>query len=735
MQFGFFVKHVFCVVFVFWGIPSIVNAQEITISGTLTDTKGGPIAYANIYLEHNVEIGTLTDYDGSYTFVIKTSEFNGNSTLKIVFSALGFKTKKIALENKSKEGFVVVLESETQILDEVVLSLESNATKEYTVLELNKIDIYSNPTANADPLLALQIYPYSTATDETANPSFRGSNADRSRVMLNGVPVFNPVRNNQINGLGNFSLFNTEIVDKQLIFPSNPPLIYGNSSAGLVEIETSKEVTNTSQVSLSLASAGFLISRNLDDNNFIQLYGNKQFSDWFLDVNGESIDFLSDFSTVDAGMNLRINTSDNSYFNLFTYFLREDIEAETSILNTVAPNTGTRTRFFTVANYSKIFENFKITFNSGYDYSKSPSLFANIDLVTTDASYYSALNVSFNLEKLFLKTGINYNFLDRSFKGRYPDFFFALEEDSPTSLIDNVVRTQILEGYAYGKITLDHFIFSAGIRKNIPLVRNRVNDVRFTDDYISYQSFVRWNLNTFNNLIFSAGKYHSYNNPNLINQNIALISSFQTSLDYTYQKKNTQIKASVYSKREKGVINNSFDLVENTISDRTIYGFEFQFDKTLFNDLKINASYTFINAEFLFEGERFRAFNDIDYFVKGSLTYFKKGWNLAISAITRPGTYFTDIESSVFNEDAMAFEPVFATAFNTEQLNNYFRLDFSANKSIDIGKHQLITYFSINNLLDRQNQRNIIFNTDFSEFSSEFFPERLFYFGAVFIFR
>lgn len=713
-----------------------IYGQGFIIEGHLLDKKDNPIPYANIYLEINTEIGTLTDDEGNFKLELKKSIVEGNDEITIIFSALGFKTKKstFSLSGQSNPA-IIFLEEESQILDEVLLSSDSNASKEYTVLTLNKIDIYSNPSASADPLLAIQIYPYATNTDETANPSFRGSNADKSRVLLNGVPVFSPVRNNQINGLGNFSLFNTEMLDKQLIFPSNPPLIYGNSSAGIVEIETAKDVNDSYQASLSMASAGFLMSKTLKKNNFIQLYGNKQFSNLFLDINGNNIELLKDFSSLDAGLNIRLTNENNSYVNVFSYIINESFEADTSILNTTSLNNSSRTRFFTVANYVNFFEEFKMTLNSGYDYSRSPSKFANIDLISKDISYYSSLNFSFNVNNIFLKTGVNYNLLERTFNGTFPVFSFGFTNESPTSLINNSTKTNILESYLYGKVRLNDFIFSLGLRKNIPL-SHRVNDISFKDDYLSYQTFIRWNLNKYNNFIFSAGQYHSYGNPNIVNQRIALNSSFQTSLDYTYEKNDTKIKASIYTKKETGLTNNSFELVDNIVDDRTIYGFEAQFNKNIFKELKFNVSYSFINSKLVFDGETFRASNDLNYFIKGALIYYKKGWNFSLTSISRPGTYYTDVVSSSFNSEAMTFEPIFSDSFNSQQLKNYLRLDFSINKTIELkNNNRLISFCSINNLLDRKNDRNIVFNANYTSTTPEFFPERLLFFGIVYLFN
>ena len=97
---------------------------------------------------------------------------------------------------------------------------------------------YTNPLAAGDALKAITILPSSTNTDETANPALRGSSADRTRIMFNGVPIYSPVRNSQLNGLGNFSLFNTEMIHNMYVYASNPPLTFGNTSAGLGRTNT-----------------------------------------------------------------------------------------------------------------------------------------------------------------------------------------------------------------------------------------------------------------------------------------------------------------------------------------------------------------------------------------------------------------------------------------------------------------------------------------------------------------
>ena len=201
----------------------------------------------------------------------------------------------------------------TTNLSEVIIVGKDPISEQYSVIKLNKLDVYLNPVSNADPLKAITILPSSTNTEETANPTLRGGSADRSRVYVNGSPVLNPVRNGRDNGLGNFSLFNTELIKKQYVYASNPPLSFGNSSAGLVEIETNDKIESDNiQVSTALSNFGILLNKKISSQNFIQLYGNYQFDNLFINLNKNSLENLNNFSSIDIGLNSRIKLNENN---------------------------------------------------------------------------------------------------------------------------------------------------------------------------------------------------------------------------------------------------------------------------------------------------------------------------------------------------------------------------------------------------------------------------------------
>lgn len=109
-------------------IPSKVfsmELQEITISGLVTETgTDEPLAGVHVYFSQTT-VGTTTDENGEYTF---SSTLTGQHEL--VFSFIGFQTKKIGVQLSEQRGsyqFEIELEPDTFDLDEVEVVASGDA--------------------------------------------------------------------------------------------------------------------------------------------------------------------------------------------------------------------------------------------------------------------------------------------------------------------------------------------------------------------------------------------------------------------------------------------------------------------------------------------------------------------------------------------------------------------------------------------------------------------------------
>ncbi|WP_111708803.1 SusC/RagA family TonB-linked outer membrane protein [Lutibacter citreus] len=120
-----------------------MNAQNITITGIVTDGQNQPLPGANVLLE-GTTIGTQTDFNGNYTI---TADSNG----KLVFSFIGFVTKSISINGE--KSINVSLAEDANSLDEVVIvgygiQSKSDVTGSVGVVDSKEIEkyTYSNAT-------------------------------------------------------------------------------------------------------------------------------------------------------------------------------------------------------------------------------------------------------------------------------------------------------------------------------------------------------------------------------------------------------------------------------------------------------------------------------------------------------------------------------------------------------------------------------------------------------------
>ena len=101
----------FSLVVILFTLQLSAYAQEITVSGIVTDESGEPIPGVSISIK-NTYTGTITDIDGKYSLSL------ANKDVTLVYSFIGFSTKEIAVGGQSSIN--VTLEQDVIGLDEVI---------------------------------------------------------------------------------------------------------------------------------------------------------------------------------------------------------------------------------------------------------------------------------------------------------------------------------------------------------------------------------------------------------------------------------------------------------------------------------------------------------------------------------------------------------------------------------------------------------------------------------------
>lgn len=170
-------------------------AQQLTVSGTITDSETGePMPGVNIVVK-GTNIGSISDISGKYSL----SSINGNAT--VVFSFIGYVTQEIPLNNRTTVD--VRLVSEIKGLEEVVVvgygtQKKVNLTGSVSsissdVLENRPVPNVGTALLGVSPNLNIELSGYGGEPGASVNWNIRGmgsiSGNDSPLILVDGVEM------------------------------------------------------------------------------------------------------------------------------------------------------------------------------------------------------------------------------------------------------------------------------------------------------------------------------------------------------------------------------------------------------------------------------------------------------------------------------------------------------------------------------------------------------------------
>lgn len=270
---------------------TVLEPPQATITGTVTDSTGKPLAGVNIVVESK-HIGTISELDGSFTI-------QASATDVLVFSMVGFKALSVPIDGRNTIN--VQMEEDVTQLGEVVLNAGYYSVKQKertgNIATIKADIIEKQPVAN--PLAAMQ--GHLSGVNIVQNTGVPGSGFSvevRGRNFLNGVtdPLYivdgvpygsqslaAPRVSNEI--IGSISPLNAinpnDIESIEVLKDADATAIYGSRGAnGVVLITTKKGRAGKTRFDAHLSTTLSGVS------NFLELMNTQQ----YLEIRREGID-------------------------------------------------------------------------------------------------------------------------------------------------------------------------------------------------------------------------------------------------------------------------------------------------------------------------------------------------------------------------------------------------------------------------------------------------------------
>ncbi len=233
--------------------PLTFYAQQ-NVKGTVVDDQGLPIPSINILVE-GTDRGTTTDFDGNYAIDVSNGEV-------LVFSYLGFKTKRVTFTGQSRID--VALELDTEQLEEVVLIGYGTSTKKDltgSVTSITEDDFTKGNIVTPENLINGRVAGVTVTTGGAPGSGsairIRGGgslNANNDPlIVIDGLPLGDaPGGSRSILS----SINPNDIESFSVLKDAAATAIYGNRASGGVIIIKTKQGTKNLQVDFS-SNTGF----------------------------------------------------------------------------------------------------------------------------------------------------------------------------------------------------------------------------------------------------------------------------------------------------------------------------------------------------------------------------------------------------------------------------------------------------------------------------------------------
>ena len=255
-----------CTLFLCIMLSYSLYAHEVRVYGYVVDTENRGIDLVNVYIEKNTSIGTTTNPNGYYEFLVELQD-----TITLVYSMIGYETIRQQLyTQKDVIGINVILPTNEEFLNEITVRAIQRHTNSMDNIDIGAARLMPDATGGGIENLLITFAGVSQTNEMSSQYNVRGGSYDENSVYVNGIEVHRPllIRSGQQEGL---SFVNTDMVQNVEFSAGGFDAKYGDKMSSVLDIQYKRPIGLESRLNMSLLGASGYVGWG--NNKTSQMHG------------------------------------------------------------------------------------------------------------------------------------------------------------------------------------------------------------------------------------------------------------------------------------------------------------------------------------------------------------------------------------------------------------------------------------------------------------------------------
>lgn len=708
-------------------ITGVVFGQQTidstsTISGTVTDGSGTPLELVNVRIKGTTS-GTVSDSLGYFSF---TTQDSGSHIL--IASLIGFadKRKQINLKPGATINLDIILRKELLELDELQVNASSFTTGDAEGVTLKPLEVITTPGATADMFRAVKTFPGVSTVDEGSGLFVRGGDVSETKILIDQATVAHPYRFESPTGGARGTI--PPFLVKGTYFSSGGfSARYGNALSAVLSMESLGMPQSTSvnlNLGMAAASAG-LSTLIVDDKLGVRFSGNRSFTQFLFEVNGQADEFHQAPLGLDGNLSLIYKPSPNTTFKFFNYANRSEIGVRTQEPSFNGVFNSNENNQLHNLQWKQFWNDWLMKISFSFNRFDSRHNLGGFNLNEQDETYKIRTDIkSLIWDDLQVFSGVEWQYTENSFIGSVPDQKNVVDPDASYTTLDEQFGAGRLAAYTEFEFRLTRKILAnIGLRSDL---QTRTNQV-----VVDPRLNVLYQFSGFTHLRLATGLYHQFPepfqyNPETGNPDLQAQRAWHYILGLEHERGLLHLRVEGYYKDYQHLVidANQPNLSNNGYGESwgaDIFVKYSEYLRTRFNGW---ISYSFLQSDryqprdlgSYFDFEKAPSDYDITHNLQvvgkfrliGNM-YAGLGYRFAT------GHPITPIVDAEFMEEAEYYRPVEGPV-NSERLPNFRRFDLDLSYYWPFAEGKSATfYISVSNALNRDNVTNYTYSEDYSQ--------------------